>query len=357
MAEKLRGLLDDLTRADDPLRLDELRQYFAAIVESSQDAILSKDLNGIITSWNQGAEQLFGYTAEEVIGKSVTILIPADRQSEEPTILARIRHGERVDHYETVRRHKDGALIDISLTVSPIRGPDGQVVGASKIARDISYRRRERAQQELFLGEMQHRVKNLAAVIDGLARMSQPKNEPAVEAFVKTFLGRVHALLMSGELVVTSNAREANLRQVFETVLKPFVDPSKPPPISLDGPPVQLPESTAGGLGLAAHELATNALKYGALGSEGGRVSINWSVTPSSEGNRVRIEWKEVGGPPPPGEPLRRGFGSRVIRSAVSHERDGKTDVVFEQDGLRCRFEFVQNQREASADTATPTLT
>src|SRR3984885_1897286 len=135
-----------------------LAQHLAAIVESSDDAIISKDLNGIIQAWNRGAERVFGYTADEVIGKPVTILMPADRLDEEPGILARIRRGERIDHYETVRQRKDGSLIDISLTVSPMRGNDGRVIGASKIARDITERKRaenvvrdnERRLQELF---------------------------------------------------------------------------------------------------------------------------------------------------------------------------------------------------------------
>ena len=121
-------------------------QRLASIVESSEDAIVSKDLDGVIVTWNKGAERLFGYTAGEVVGKSVTILIPDDHLGEEPNILGRIRSGERVEHYETKRRHKDGSLIDISLTVSPIRDSDGRIVGASKIARDVTARKRaERA--------------------------------------------------------------------------------------------------------------------------------------------------------------------------------------------------------------------
>src|ERR1700722_7762650 len=135
-----------------------LAQRLAAIVESSDDAIISKDLNGIIQTWNRGAERVFGYTAEEAVGKPVTILLPPERIDEGPGILARIRRGERIDHYETVRRRKDGCLIDISLTVSPIRDGDGRVAGASKIARDITERKKaenavrdsERKLQELF---------------------------------------------------------------------------------------------------------------------------------------------------------------------------------------------------------------
>jgi PAS domain S-box-containing protein len=115
----------------------------SAIVDSSDDAIISKDLNGIITSWNKGAERLFRYAAAEAIGNSIAaLLIPSDRQEEELNILERLRRGERVDHFETVRRRKDATLLDISLTISPVKDASGQIIGASKIARDISDRKR-----------------------------------------------------------------------------------------------------------------------------------------------------------------------------------------------------------------------
>ena len=134
---------------------DGAAHRLAAIIESSDDAIVSKDLNGVITSWNQGAERLFGYTAAEVVGKSITIIIPADRLHEEREVLTRIRAGKKVDHFETLRRHKNGTLVPISLTVSPIREADGTVVGASKIARDISYRLEAEAERARLLSEVQ----------------------------------------------------------------------------------------------------------------------------------------------------------------------------------------------------------
>jgi PAS domain S-box-containing protein len=121
------------------LSLDASKQ-FAAIVMSSDDAIISKNLDGIVRSWNQGAERLFGYAAEEVIGKPITLIIPADRLDEEASILARLRRGERVDHFETVRKRKDGTFVNISLCISPIRDDLGRVIGASKVARDITDR-------------------------------------------------------------------------------------------------------------------------------------------------------------------------------------------------------------------------
>jgi two-component system, chemotaxis family, CheB/CheR fusion protein len=135
----------------------------AAIVEWSDDAIISKDLNGVITSWNKGAEQLFGYKAHEAIGQPVTMLMPADRVDEEPGILARIRRGEVIEHYETVRRHKDGTLIDISLTVSPVRDKSGRIFGASKIARDIT--QRKRAEESLRRADKLAATGQLAAAV------------------------------------------------------------------------------------------------------------------------------------------------------------------------------------------------
>jgi PAS domain S-box-containing protein len=120
---------------------DEVRARLAAIVESSDDAIVGKTLDGVITSWNRGAERLFGYTASEAVGQHIFLIIPDDRKAEENDVLARLRRGQRIDHFETVRQTKDGRRVPISLTVSPIRDAQGHIIGASKVARDISERR------------------------------------------------------------------------------------------------------------------------------------------------------------------------------------------------------------------------
>ena len=124
-AGALIGAVNVLVDISERKRADETAQRLASIVESSDDAIVSKDLDGVVISWNRGAERLFGYAAEEIVGKPIAILIPAERHDEEPSILERIRRGERIDHYETIRRRKDGSLVEISLTVSPVRDADG----------------------------------------------------------------------------------------------------------------------------------------------------------------------------------------------------------------------------------------
>lgn len=148
------NMLVDLTERS---QAEQARQLLASIVESSDDAIVSKDLNGVIDSWNPGAERLFGYTADEVVGKSVTNLFPLDLQNEESAILERIRLGEQIEHYETVRCRKDGSLVDISLTVSPLRNAAGKVTGVSKIARNISTRKQAEHERLLALQDEERR--------------------------------------------------------------------------------------------------------------------------------------------------------------------------------------------------------
>ncbi len=140
-AGRLLGAVNVLVDISDHQQAEEARSLLAAIVESSEDAIISKTLYGKILSWNAGAERLFGYTPEEAIGRSITLIMPAERQDEERMILERLRHGERIEHFETVRVSKQGRLIDISLTISPLRDGQGRLIGASKVARDITARK------------------------------------------------------------------------------------------------------------------------------------------------------------------------------------------------------------------------
>jgi PAS domain S-box-containing protein len=140
----------------EPKQAEEITGLLAAIVASSDDAIISKNLDGIITSWNKSAERIFGYTPEEAIGQHITLVIPRERYAEESDILARLRRGERVDHFETVRRRKDGSLFDVSLTISPVRDPSGRVIGASKVARDITPQKQ--AERDLRESEQRFRV-------------------------------------------------------------------------------------------------------------------------------------------------------------------------------------------------------
>lgn len=152
---RIRGTVLVFRDVTERRRAEQASRLLSTIVEGSDDAVISKDLNGIVTSWNKGAERIFGYTASKMIGKPIATIAAPDRKGEMPAILERIRNGKRMEHYETVRKAKDGQLIDISLTVSPVRDDSGRIVGASKIARDI--REKKKAEERLRASEQEAR--------------------------------------------------------------------------------------------------------------------------------------------------------------------------------------------------------
>jgi len=174
------------------LRESEQRlRWLASIVESSDDAIVSKNLDGVITSWNISAERIFGYSASEAIGQPITLVIPQDRRSEEREILTRLRRGERIDHFETVRQRKNGSLIVVSLTVSPVKDANGKVVGASKIARDITEQKKNQELIVTLAREAEHRSKNLLANAMATVNLSQSSSPEGLKEIIA---GRIQAL-------------------------------------------------------------------------------------------------------------------------------------------------------------------
>jgi PAS domain S-box-containing protein len=332
------GAVNMLVDISERKRSEHATHLLAAIVESSDDAIASKDLNGIITSWNQGAERLFGYTAEEAVGQPVTMLIPPDRRNEESDILARVRRGERVEHYETIRRRRDGSTVEVSLTISPIRNAHGEVIGASKIARDITDRRNAEEQQRLVLREMAHRVKNLFAlagsVVGQSARWAETPEEMA--ATVKQRLGalaRAHDLMLPGSAPRENpSSRSAHLGDLVLAMLSPYVEEREDgrDRVSVRGPHVDVGGSAVTSFALLLHEFATNATKYGALSTPQGRVAVDWSI----EAEALHLTWREEGGPPVSGEPRYEGFGSVLARNTVMNHFAGELLREWRSEGL-----------------------
>jgi len=212
------SLPPDVDRVLGPLarsRADELAYYLASIVEASDDAIITNDLNGIITSWNRGAERIYGYTAEETIGRPVAMLIPVNRNDEAPAILDRIKRGERVESYETIRQRKHGSLIDISLTVSPIRDAQGKIIGASKVSRDITERKRAQERQQFLIRELEHRANNLFAVIQSVINHTLVEGQTLAGAR-KVLTDRVMALAQAHSILADAAWRGASLAKIIQ---------------------------------------------------------------------------------------------------------------------------------------------
>jgi PAS domain S-box-containing protein len=303
--------------------------FLAAIVQSSDDAIASKNLDGIITSWNKGAEGVFGYTAEEAIGQPITIVIPQDRQDEERRILTRIRRGERIEHFETIRQHKHGNLIWVSLTISPVKNAEGKIVGASKTARDITEQKRTGEQIATLAREAEHRSKNLLANVQAMVNLSQADS---VADLKKAIEGRIQALANVHSLFVASRWIGAELSTIAQQELAPYSATGEKR-VRTDGPQVLLAPDIAQAVAVTLHELATNAVKYGALSTTNGHIDLKWS---QEANGRLNLRWIETGGPTVL-PPTRRGFGGRIIEQMIAQLK-GDTRFDWRAEGLVCEI-------------------
>jgi len=320
----------------------EIEKHLASMIASSNDAIMGIDLDMKITSWNAAAEKLYGYSQDEVVGRSVLMLVPDGRQEEEPRILTEVRAGRFVEPYEKQRRRKDGRLVEVLLSVSPIRDANGRVIGASKTAHDITARKDAERLKSILVNELHHRVKNVLATVTAIARQTLGRDKANHEE-VEAFTSRLASLSRAQDLLVHADWQHADLKAVMQQALSPYpVDA-----IQIGGPSVPLPPRAVVSLSLALHELATNAAKYGALSAPGGQVSISWQFEPLAD-NRLRIVWEERGGPEV-APPRRRGFGSTLIERLLSAELKGETKFVYEKSGVICVIEAEMSKDDDGA--------
>jgi PAS domain S-box-containing protein len=306
------------------------KAWLAAIVESSDDAIVSKDLDGIVTSWNTAAERIFGYTADEMIGQSILKLIPEDRHSEETLILSMARRGERLRNYDTVRRCKDGRLLNVSLTISPIRDKHGNILGVSKIAHDISDRKIAQETQLLLMRELNHRSKNILAVADAIVRQTAKNCEPS--ELVSRVSRRLYALSVNQDLLIERNWRGAALSDIVRSQMSALLD-DLTSRVGIDGPPLVVAPAAAQALSMAIFELTANALKYGALSTGAGRIDIQWNIGEIDGARQFTMSWRESGGPPVLA-PQTTGFGHSIIRDMVARSLDGRASLTFDAPGV-----------------------
>lgn len=319
-------------------RHEEASARLAAIIESSQDAVIGHAFDGPITSWNAGAGRIFGFSADEANGKPLSILLPENQADDVPQILNRLRAGERVEHFDIILIRKDGKQIPVSLTISPIKDASGKMIGASTIARDITERRLVEDQKNMLIAELDHRVRNTLMIVTSLVAQTLKTTE-SPEAFADNIEGRIQALGRVHGLLTKSNWDRAELRDVVMGELVPYCAENKEN-ITVGGKEdVVLTQKTTLTLAMALHELATNAAKYGALSTPKGRVEVNWSVANTKEWPRLSIEWIETGGPRVK-PPVRRGFGTQLIESTVTYELQASAEQDFRPEGVRCRIEF-----------------
>lgn len=309
-----------------------------AIVDSSNDAIISKDLNGTIKTWNRAAERLFGYKADEIIGKSIYVIIPEELRSQEEEILERLRKGERIENFETIRRRKDGTNIQLSITISPILNSQGQMIGSSKVARDITASKDSEQRIRALLREVNHRVKNQFAVILSIIRETSNNLTDPME-FQSMVRSRIMALARSHDLLVSSEWSGADLRELILQNLQPF---GHEPQVAASGPKIILQPNAVQNLGMAFHELGANSAQHGALADLQGHVAISWNILhESDEPARFELTWEETASEKfyEPPEQDRRGFGTTILERVAPQALGGSSTLI--RDGLVTRWRLV----------------
>jgi PAS domain S-box-containing protein len=334
----------------------EKNAQLATIVATSPDAIVSMSNDGVIQSWNPGAERLFGYTAEEVIGKSERMLFPEGADEEFEDKYRHLRHGDHVLR-DTVRRRKDGSSLDVNINVAPMRRPDGHIFGFSAVFRDTTERKRVEKHLRMVMRELSHRTKNLLAVIVAMVRQTA-RTSTDVAVLQSQLIQRLQSLSASHDLLVAEDWTGASLEELVRAVLQPFTG-SVADALECSGLPVFINATAAQNLGLALHELATNAAKYGALSTNAGRVRVEWDFENDSEGvRRLVVHWIESNGPRV-SAPKVKGFGHVVIERVVGQALSAKVEYQFPPEGVRWSIamplDFVVRWRSAEPEAASAT--
>src|ERR1700750_2959910 len=284
---------------------------------------MTRQLSG--TSWSIS----FPRSAREAIGQPITLVIPADRQSEEREILTRIRRGERIDHFETIRQRKDGGLIAVSLTISPVKDASGKITGASKIARDITEQKRNHEQINVLAREAEHRSKNILSNVQAIVNLSQSDTP---EGLKRAISGRIQAMSNVHSLFVQARWIGAEVSAIAKQELAPYLDEHEAR-VRMEGLETVLEPTAAQAVAVVLHELATNASKYGALSDAKGRVRLTWA---RSDDGQLTLRWTELGGPRV-NKPERKGFGSRLIEETIS-QLGGNARFDWRSEGLVCEI-------------------
>jgi two-component system CheB/CheR fusion protein len=345
------GAVVSFVDVSDRKRHEQARSTLGAIVESSQDAIIGHDLDGRVTSWNGGAERLLGTRAQDAVGQPMPTRLRSALRWEWQQMLEMLRNGERLPTMECAGASDTGRPVEASVTISPVREGDGHIVGVSVLARDIAERKAAERNAALLLGELDHRVKNILAIVTAVISQTL-KTATSPEAFADEVGGRVQAIAKAHSLLTQSGHGEVSLSAILRTELAPYDHGAGN--VSVAGPNIALTPKAGLALAMAIHELASNAAKYGALSTTAGQLTVAWDILPRADVPLLALTWAEEGGPAV-SPPTRRGFGTTLIERALAHQLDAEVSREFLTGGLRCTIAIPLSEevgRLLPADTA-----
>ena len=316
-------------------RAEAYTARMAAVAVASHDALFGITLDGMVETWNPAAERLFGYSTAEIVGQHVSILAEPSRHEEQRDFMRRAQANETVGPYDARRLRKDGSFVDVSVALAPVKAPDGSILSISVAIHDISDRKEWEARQRLMTRELAHRIKNSFAVLQGILR-STLRTSRNPQDFAEAFSGRLQSLAAAQDVLTANDWKGAELGTLAKHQLAAYVL-NEDNRVEITGPEVNLPAEYAAPFGLIFNELATNALKYGALSVPHGNIQIMWRTERNPDGSiKIFLTWRERGGPPI-SEQGSRGFGSTLIERSLA---GAKIENHFETEGLTCKIEM-----------------
>lgn len=314
----------------------EADERLQLIVESASDyAIFTTDHQDKIVDWLAGAEAVFGWTATEIVGRHVSVLLaPKDHWEDGSRAEVSLSSPGQGGANSGWHVRKDGKHIFIDGGVTALRDPSGALRGHLRIGQDVSARRASEERNALLMREVDHRAKNALAVVSAALRLTRA---PDLQIYIRVIEGRVAALARAQTLLAQDRWIGADLGALLRGELVPFLNGGRKegPWVEMDGPKIVLPAGAAQPLAMVVHELATNALKYGALSRPGGTLLTSWSLEGGSQ-DTLRLTWTERGGPLISAPPTRRGFGSRVLEGTVRDQLGGVVSIDWHEVGLTC---------------------
>lgn len=308
-------------------RIWEMEAHLAAIAGASFDALIALDIDGIITLWNPAAEKMFGYTAQEAVGKSDLLLVPERLLDEEGSIASRILAGELISNYETTRLRKDGSIVHVTMAATPIKLSNGEIAGICEVVRDVTAVTESKKRIHQLLREVNHRVKNQYSVMVAMVKETGRRAKTPAE-FRRGIEDRIFALSLSHDLLVHADWSGASLETLAKEHMKLF---ERGQHVGVSGPDILLNTRATQYLGMALHELGSNATKFGALSTSAGRVQIIWRIEQlPAGGSEFHLCWDEYIEPSLPSvdQGSETGFGSVILRQATPQALNGTASIV-----------------------------